>query len=274
VSAQHNSGVTLSPLLAGYDHVILDLDGTVWVGGNTTPRAPEAISAIRAAGKRLAFVTNDGSHTPEEYVRKLWEFGCTAAVEEVISVGSAIQFVLADRAPGARVYVIGGPPVFRHVQDAGHRIVNNTPEAEQADVVVVVAHPDFNFRELVTATRALLGGADFISGGRDRNYPTEGGIAPGTGAVVAALEYATGRTARSVGKPDPQVFEVAVDRLGSGRTLVIGDHLTSDLGGAHAAGLDAALVLTGVTTRADAEDARDPAPVAIGENLAALVLSD
>lgn len=265
--------MTLSPLLAAYDSVILDLDGTVWVGGVATPRAPEAIAAIRAAGKRLAFVTNDGSLSPEEYVRKLWSIGCTAAVEEVVSVGSAIQFVLAERTTSARVYVIGAPALFRHVSDAGHRVVNDTRDAERADVVVVVAHRDFGYMELLTATRAIIGGAELICGGMDRNFPTAGGLAPGTGAVTAALEYATGATARSVGKPDPVVFKVALERLGAGRTLVIGDHVNSDLGGAHAAGLDAALVLSGTATRADAEAASDPRPVAIGENLGALVLS-
>jgi HAD superfamily hydrolase (TIGR01450 family) len=265
--------VRLSPLLSAYDQVILDLDGTVWVGGAATPRAPEAVAAIRASGRRLVFLTNDGGHSPEEYVQKLWSIGCTAAIEEVVSVGSAIQFVLAERAPGASVFVIGGPPIFRHVADAGHRIVNNTPGAETAEVVVVVGHREFDYTELLIATRAVLAGAELISGGRDRNYPTAGGIAPGTGAITAAVEYATGATARVVGKPDPQVFEVAVDRLGSGRTLVIGDHLVSDLGGAAAAGLDAAIVLTGITSRDQAEAAADPAPVAIGEDLATLVLS-
>ncbi len=263
----------LSPLIAAYDHVILDLDGTVWLSSSATPRAPEAIAAIREAGKRLAFVTNDGSRSPEEYVQKLWSIGCTAAIEEVVSVGSAIQYVLAERRPGARVFVIGGPPIFRHVADAGHHIANHTEHAERADVVVAVAHRQFDYGELLTATRALLAGAELICGGRDPNYPTADGIAPGTGAVTAALEYASGVPARAVGKPDPQVFEVALDRLGPGRTLVIGDHLVSDLGGAAAAGLDAAIVLTGVSSRADAEAASDPAPVAIGRDLAALVLS-
>ncbi|MGH2863098.1 MAG: HAD-IIA family hydrolase [Solirubrobacteraceae bacterium] len=265
--------MSLSPLLSAYDQVILDLDGTVWVGGAATPRAPEAVAAIRASGRRLAFVTNDGGHSPEEYVRKLWSIGCTASIEEVVSVGSAVQYVLAQRAAGARIFVIGAPALFRHVTDAGHHVVNHTPKAETADVVVVTAHRDFNYAELLTATRALLAGAELISGGRDRNFPAAGGIAPGTGAVTAALEYATGVSARIVGKPDPQVFEVALDRLGKGRTLVIGDHLTSDLGGAAAAGLDAAIVLSGITTRAQAEAATDPAPVAIGEDLATLVLS-
>jgi glycerol-1-phosphatase len=266
--------VALSALVSAYDQVIIDLDGTVWIGGASTPRAPEAILAIRESGRRLVFMTNDGGRSPEEYVRKLWSIGCTAAVEEVVSIGSAIQYVLAARKPGANVYVIGAPPLFRHVTDAGHRIANNTPDAESADVVVAVAHRDFNYAEMLAATRSLLGGAELISGGRDRTYPTAGGIAPGTGAVTAALEYAAGVTARVVGKPDPQVFEVALDRLGPGRTLMIGDHLSSDLGGAAGVGLDAAIVLTGVTSRADAEAATDPAPVAIGQDLATLVLSN
>ncbi len=263
----------LSPLLSAYDQVILDLDGTVWIGGVATPRAPDAVAALRASGRPLAFVTNDGGHSPEEYVRKLWSIGCTASIEEIVSVGSAFQYVLAERPPGARVFVIGAPALFRHVADAGHHIVNNTPNAQTADVVVVALHEGFNYGELLTATRALLAGAELISGGRDRSFPTAGGIAPGTGALTMALEYATGATARVVGKPDPQVFEVALDRLGTGRTLVIGDHLTADLGGAAAAGLDAAIVLSGVTSRAQAESALDPAPVAIAQDLATLVLS-
>jgi HAD superfamily hydrolase (TIGR01450 family) len=272
-SGGDNPAVPLSLLLSAYDQVILDLDGTVWVGGVATPRAPEAVAAIRASGRRLAFVTNDGGHSPEEYVQKLWSIGCTASIEEVVSVGSAVQYVLGARPPGARVLVIGAPALFRHVADAGHHIVNNTPNAETADVVVVTAHKDFNYSEMLAATRALLAGAELISGGRDRNFPTAGGIAPGTGAVTAALEYATGVTAQIVGKPDPQVFEVALDRMGTGRTLVIGDHLIADLGGAAAAGLDAAIVLSGVTSREQAELAADPAPVAIGQDLATLVLS-
>jgi glycerol 3-phosphatase-2 len=265
--------VALSRLLAGYDHVILDLDGTVWVGDSATPRAPEAIAAIRAAGMRLAFVTNASERSPEEYVRKLWSIGCTASTNEVVSVGSAIQFVLAERDPGAGVYVIGSPAIFRHVADAGHRILNHTSAAESAEVVVVAGHPEFSYAELRTATRAVLAGAEMISAGRDRAFPAEGGASPGTGAVVAALEYATGQTAQNVGKPDAQVFKVALERLGDGRTLVVGDHLESDLGGAAGAGLDAAIVLTGVTGADEARAASDPTPVAIAADLGTLVLS-
>ena len=265
--------VGLSPLIAGYANVILDLDGTVWVGDELTPRAAAAVAAMRAAGLGIAFVTNDGARSPEEYVRKLWGLGVTAAGDEVVSVGSAITHLLCEREPGARVYVIGSPAIFRHVTDAGHTIVNGTHAAEHAEVVVAVAHPDFNYGELTTATRALLGGAQLITGGRDRTYPAADGTSPGTGAVTAALEYASGTTAHLVGKPDPRVFEVALERLGQGRTLVIGDHLVADLGGAAAAGLDAAIVLSGVTTEDQARAATDPVPVAIAVDLATLVLS-
>jgi ribonucleotide monophosphatase NagD (HAD superfamily) len=111
-----------------------------------------------------------------------------------------------------------------------------------------------------------------IAAGRDRTFPTEDGPWPATGAVVAALEYASQRRARVVGKPSPQIFLTALDRLGPGETLVIGDRLDSDLAGAAAAGLDGAIVLTGVTTRGEAEAAVDPAPVAIAEDLHALLL--
>lgn len=260
----------LSPLLDAYDHLLIDLDGCVWVGQEPTPYAREALAEVRAAGKRLAFVTNGSRLAPEEYVRKLWSMGLQASLEEIVTVGSAIQYVLADR-PRTPTYVIGSPAIFRHVSDSGQRIVNGTPLATAAEIVVVAGHDEFSFAELRTATQAVLNGADMIAAGRDRTFPAADGYWPGTGAVVAALEYATERTARSVGKPDAMLFETALHRLGPGRPLMIGDRLDSDLGGAAAAGLDCAIVLTGVTTRQQAEAARDPAPVAVADSLHALV---
>jgi glycerol 3-phosphatase-2 len=262
----------LSPLLQAYDHVILDLDGCVWVGQECTRGAAEAIAAIRSNGKTLAFLTNDARHSPEEYVRKLWGLGVQASLEEVVTVGAAIQYALAGRADGAGAYVIGSPAMFRHVDESGQRILNGTDRAAEADLVVVAGHDDLGFDELRTATRAILAGAEMIAANRDRTFPTDDGVSPGTGAIVAALEYATGRTATIVGKPDAQMFEAALDRLGSGATLVVGDRLDSDLAGAAAAGLDGAIVLTGVTSRAEAEAATDPAPVAVAEDLHALLL--
>jgi HAD superfamily hydrolase (TIGR01450 family) len=261
----------LTPLLQRYDNVILDLDGCVWVSDEPTRRAPAAVAALRAAGKSIVFLTNDARRAPEEYVRKLWGLGLQASLEEVLTAGAAIQFVLADRVRPGGTYVIGSSAIFRHVSDSGQRIVNHTDRANSAELVVIAGHDDLRFEELRIATQAVLAGAEMISAGRDRTFPEDDGLTPGTGAIVAALEYATERSASNAGKPDARIFAAALDRLGDGRTLVVGDRLDADLGGAAAADLDAAIVLTGVTRRAEAEDAIEPKPVAIADDLYALV---
>src|SRR3954470_24712384 len=111
----------LSPLASRYDHLLLDLDGCVWVGDEPTPRANEAVSALREAGKRLCFVTNDARHSTEEFVRKLWRLGFRASLEEVVTVGGALQHRLAVRGGGS-AFVIGSPPIPRHLPPARPRL--------------------------------------------------------------------------------------------------------------------------------------------------------
>jgi glycerol 3-phosphatase-2 len=265
--------MALSPLLHSYDNVLLDLDGCVWLGDAALPGAPEAVAQLRSSGKTISFLTNDSRMMPEDYVRKLWALGVQAGLEEVITAGSALQHVLAERHPPTDAYVIGSEAIFRHVSDAGCRIVNGTDRAVEADVVVVAGHDELTFAELREATRALLNGGELLAADMDPVFPARDGMSPGTGAFVVGLEYATGKTARSVGKPDPQMFETTLDRLGPGRALMIGDRIEADLAGAAAAGIDGAIVLTGVATRAEAEAASDPAPVAIAATLHDLVVA-
>jgi HAD superfamily hydrolase (TIGR01450 family) len=263
----------LSPLLRRYDHVLLDLDGCVYLGEELIPGAADALAELRAAGKAVMFLTNDARRTPEEYVRKLWSLGLRASLEEIVTAGAAIQYVLAGRERATTAFVIGAPSIFRHVTDAGWHVVNGTEDAPTAELVVIAGHDGFRFEELRDATQAALAGAELIAAGRDRTFPTAEGIWPGTGAIVAALEYATERSARSVGKPDRLMFDTALDRLPPGRVLVVGDRLDSDLAGAAAAGLDGAIVLSGVTTRAEAEAATEPKPIAVAQDLRALVVA-
>ena len=265
----------LTPFAARYDHVLLDLDGCIWVEDEVTPRAAEAVDALRAAGKGVAFVTNDARHGTDDFVRKLWRLGLRASVEDVVTVGGALQYLLNERHQGDSAYVIGAPAVHDHVTDAGLRIVNGTTFDSRADVVVVAGHDHLAYDDLRIATQALLRGAAFVGASRDRTYPQADGPWPGTGPILAALEYATGREPEVVGKPSPQLFLTALDRLGAddgARTLVVGDLLSGDVAGAHAAGLDGALVLSGATSRAEADAAEDPKPVAVADTLAELVL--
>ena len=258
--------------MAGYDHVLLDLDGCVWVGDEPTRGAVEAVGALRAAGKGLTFVTNDARFGGEDFVRKLWRLGFQASLEEVVTVGGALQFLLAERFADRGAVVIGSPAVHRHVEAAGLRILNHTAFAGRADVVVVAAHERFDYGELREATQAALRGACVLGAGRDATFPMPGGPWPGSGAILAAVETACGARAETVGKPEAGLLLTALDRLGPGRALMVGDRIDADLGGARAAGIDAAIVLTGVTDREAAEAATEPAPVAIAERLETLVL--
>jgi glycerol 3-phosphatase-2 len=263
--------VPLSSLAARYDQFIVDLDGCVWIGDEPTPGAVEALRAVREAGKRVAFATNDPRSATEDYVTRLWRLGLKASLRDVVTVGGAVQHLLAETRSGRTAFVIGTPPLRRHVADAGLKLLNGTDLASRADVVVVAGTEDLVYDDLRDAALAVRRGADFLATGRDPTYPQPDGLWPGTGAIVAAVEYATGRTAEIVGKPQPQLLHTALDRLGEGHTLVVGDRVDTDLGAAAAAKLDAALVLTGGATHADA-DGLEPKPVAIAETLASLLL--
>ena len=262
----------LSARVEPYDQLILDLDGCVWVGDEPTPGAVEAVEALRSAGKRVAFVTNDPRRAGEDYVAKLWRIGIRASLDDVVTVGGAMQHVLAERHAGRTAFVIGTESMHRHVTDAGLRVMNGTDLASRAEVVVVAGTDDLVHDDLRNAVLALSRGADFLATSRDPTYPTPEGPWPGTGAILAAVEYASGRRAAIVGKPEPQLFATALDRLGPGRTLVVGDRLDADVAAAARAGIDAALVLTGGTSAEEAETAPEPRPAFVAETLAALVL--
>lgn len=270
--------MSLSPLTAGYDGFVLDLDGCVYVGDEATPGAPRAIDALRTAGKGVVFATNDARHSVEDYVRRLWGVGIRASAADVVTAGAATQHLLAETRTGRTAFVIGTPALRRHVEDAGLRVVNGTDLAPRAAVVVVGGTEDLTYDDLRQANLSLRRGADFVTGSRDSTYPMPDGLWPGSGAIVVALEYASGRTAEVVGKPEPRLMHTALGRLGMGNVLVVGDRLDADVAAAHAAGLDAALVLTGATSAEEAAATPDQAdddagrPVAVAETLAELVL--
>jgi glycerol-1-phosphatase len=265
--------VPLSPLARRYDRFILDLDGCVWVGDEPTPRAVEAVEELREAGKDVAYATNDPRSATEDYVARLWGIGIRASVRDVVTVGGAVQHLLATTRSGRTAFVVGTDALRRHVTDAGLRVLNGTDLASRAEVVVVGGTEELVYDDLRVAALAVRRGADFLATGRDPTYPQPDGPWPGTGAILAAVEVASGRTAEIVGKPQPQLLLTALDRLGSGgRTLVVGDRVDTDLGAAAAASFDAALVLSGGTPR-QALNGFEPEPVAVTDTLADLILA-
>jgi glycerol-1-phosphatase len=282
--------VPLTPLAARYDQFILDLDGCVWVGGEPTPGVVEALDEVRGAGKRLAFATNNAFESGEDLVAQLWKIGLKASLQDVVTVGGAMQYLLADTRAGRTAFVIGSPAMRRHVADAGLRVLNGTDLASRAEVVVVAGTTDLVYDDLRLAIQAVMRGADLLATARDPTYPQPDGLWPGTGAILAAVEYATNVRAQIVGKPEPQLFFTALDRLAGGnaptgggtapdrgnasdggpKTLVVGDRVRSDLAAAAAAELDAALVRSDGSDHEEL-DGFEPQPVAVADTLAELL---
>jgi len=261
----------LSPLVRSYDQFIVDLDGTVYVGDELTPGAVEAIEQLRGAGKGVAFVTNNPRLSGEDYVRKLWKLGLRASLADVVTVGGATQHLLAETRTGRTAFVIGSPAIHQHVSEAGLKVLNGTDLASRAEVVLVAGTDQVDYSDLRTAALAVRRGADFLATSRDPTYPMPDGMWPGTGAILAAVEVASEREAATIGKPEPQLMITAIERLGEGKALVIGDRLDTDGEAAARAKLDFALVLTGGASREEALAAKDHKPVAVAETLAELV---
>jgi glycerol-1-phosphatase len=241
----------------GYDGLIVDLDGVVWLGGHPIDGAADAIADLRERGMRLLFLTNDPQSSRDEHARRLSGIGIPATAADVITSAAATARFLASQQHliGAELLAVGSAALRGELTTVGFRLVPPT-EARRARAVVIGGHEGFTYEELRAATTAVFNGAELYATGRDAVFPTRDGPAPATGAIVAAVETATGATATVVGKPEPYVFEVAREALeGCKRVAVVGDHLSSDVAGAKRAGLDAILVLTGNASEEDVERA-------------------
>jgi len=262
------------PLAARYEGLILDLDGCLWVGGRAIASAAAAVDAWRGSGRPLVFLTNDPRSAPDEVVRKLWAHGVKASQDEVVTSGVVMQEYLGERFAGCDAVVVGSEAMVRHVRLAGVRVIADESLVPSADVVVLAGYPEVNYTDLTWAVRAAYAGATVVATGRDRIVPSDGGVIPGTGGIVAYVEYCSGAEAVAVGKPGPDAWRIAGERLGvDGPVLAVGDRLDSDIGGAAAAGIDGALVLTGVSNREMADAWDGPAPVAVADDLGALLLA-
>ena len=236
-------------LAQAFQRFVLDLDGVVWTGEEPVPGAPETIRALRDAGKRLAFVTNNSSQTPESYAKKLADVGAQGEESEIVTSADAVARLMESRIPALRgraAYVVGGPGLFERVAQVGLRISDGADPAE-CSIVVVGFDVDLTYEKLRRATLAIRAGATFIASNADATYPAPDGLWPGCGATVAALRTSTGVEPMIAGKPQPLMLEVAQERVGGPPALMIGDRIDTDVLAAQAVGWPSALVLTGAT---------------------------
>jgi 3-hydroxyisobutyrate dehydrogenase/2-hydroxy-3-oxopropionate reductase len=251
---------TLATILRGrrvigesYDGLIVDLDGVVWLGGHPIDGAVATIARLRAGGVRLLFLTNDPQHSRATQARRLSEIGIPASADDVLTACSAAAAYLASdqRLAGARTFVVGSRALHDELAATSLRLVK-PDDAEMAEIVIVGGHNRFDYAELHAAMRAVGSGAELFATGRDPFVPTINGREPATGAILAAIETATGATATITGKPEPQMFAAARKLLANcARVAMIGDNLATDIAGAKRAGLDAILVLSGATAPHD-----------------------
>lgn len=258
------------PLADRFDGLLIDLDGVVWVGREPVPGSVEALRALLEAGKRIVFVTNNPGRLPEAYAERLQGLGVAVGPEQIVTAGVVAARLAGEAAgPGGSAFVLGDTPLREMVAATGTRLLDGE-DAEEADVVVVSGHRGFDYDEMRTAKFALDRGARLFATSHDPTMPFPGGELPGTGAVLAAVEVASGKQATIAGKPERHLFEIAKEAIGEGRLAMVGDRISSDIDGGRAAGLETVLVLSGTTSRAEAE-AADPGPDHVLDDLAALL---
>jgi 4-nitrophenyl phosphatase len=240
--------------LKTYKGFLLDLDGTVYRGGEAIPEAVSFVRELKKAGIPFLYLTNNSSASPEHVAARLRAMGVQAEAEEVYTSAMATAAYLAQREPaGADVYVIGEEGLKRALELAGFRLVEENPR-----YVAVGIDRQFTYEKLKAAARAIRGGALFLATNQDAALPTEEGLLPGNGSLVAAVSVASGVSPIVIGKPEKIIVDLALQRLGTAaaETLIVGDNLFTDIEAGANSGLDSLLVLTGFSTAEDA--ARHP----------------
>lgn len=235
--------------LDGVDVVLADLDGVVYAGAGALPHAVPSLMRARE-GRRLGYITNNASRTDASVAAHLSDLGLPTRPDDVVTSPQAAMRLLAERvAAGSTILVVGGDGLVDEVNKAGYVV---TRSAEDAPAAVVQGFaPEVGWTQLAEAAFALKvpeeeGGIPWIATNTDWTIPQARGVAPGNGTLVSAVHTAIGRLATVAGKPEVPIFQEAVARFGAQHPLFLGDRLDTDILGANRAGIDSALVLTGI----------------------------
>lgn len=238
----------MSTLAQQHDCLLLDLDGTVFRGHAPTPGAVETLAAVES---RILFVTNNASRGAGQVAEHLRELGFTAEPDDVVTSAQSAARLLAQQLPqAAKVLIVGTDALAAEISEVGLAPVRQWSDAP---VAVVQGHsPQTGWPDLAEAALAIRSGALWVAANVDKTLPSERGLLPGNGSMVAALRTATDREPLVAGKPAPVLMADAMSRGDFHAPLVIGDRLDTDIAGATASQLPSLMVLCGVNTAQDA----------------------
>lgn len=227
---------------------ICDMDGVIYHGNHLLPGVPEFINWLREEDKKFLFLTNSSERSPREISQKLARLGLMIEEEHFYTSALATATFLASQKPGGSAFVIGETGLTNAIYNAGLTMNNVDP-----DYVVVGETRTYSFERIEQAVHLVLRGAKLIGTNPDLTGPTERGIVPATGALIAPIELATGSKAYFVGKPNPLMMRHALKTIGCRReeTAIIGDRMDTDIIAGMESEIETVLVLSGVTTRAD-----------------------
>jgi glycerol-1-phosphatase len=229
-----------------YDVAMLDLDGVVYVGPEAVPGVPGYLAEARAAGLRLAYITNNASRPPDSVARHLRDLGIEVHDEDVVTSAQAAARLLSERLPpGSSVFVIGGPGLEVALTERGLRPVQDP--AEKPAAVVSGYSGELRWATVMAGAILVRSGLPWVASNLDLTVPTPAGPGPGNGALVGVVASFAQREPVVAGKPEAPLFEETLRRMAAERPLVVGDRLDTDIEGAANVGYDSLLVMTGVT---------------------------
>ncbi|MFN8413754.1 MAG: HAD-IIA family hydrolase [Anaerolineales bacterium] len=252
--------------------LILDMDGVIWKSETPIGDLPATFKRIRERGLKFVFATNNGTKTPEEYQKRLAELGVQIEAEQMVTSAMGIAFMLAKKFPkGTKIFMIGEAGIRVALEEKGFQVlsVENAPEAQ---VVVMGIDRGINFQKVAEATLLVRAGIPFYTTNTDRTFPTPRGEIPGSGSWLSVITSATGIEPIVAGKPFPFLMELSLEKLRTTKdeTLVVGDRLETDIAAGQSVGCPTALVLSGVSTKAEANQWK-PQMNIIADDLASLV---
>ncbi|NPV85186.1 MAG: HAD-IIA family hydrolase [Anaerolineae bacterium] len=232
---------------------IIDMDGVLWKQERPLINLSQLLDTLSRKGINFSFATNNATKTAQQYQEKVLRlFGIHIDTWRFITSAEATaNYVLQHFPAGAKVYIIG----TKELKEA--LAVNGFEHAETGHVVAVIAglDPHLTYEKLRHATILIRNGVPFIGTNPDKTFPSPEGPIPGAGTILAALETASDVSPIIIGKPQPTMFKMAIERMGTEphKTLVVGDRLDTDILGGINAKCKTALVLTGISTLQDIE---------------------